>query len=818
MKWMKMKILPYWARRLLKIFTTLLLLFILSVTMVFLMSGDDEYQGTLDENIVNDITQLNPIHVASVVAPKSIDDISQAITSSRGAISIGGGRYSMGGQTAMDNSLHLDMRAYNNVISFSKEKREITVESGITWHKIQEYIDSHDLAVKIMQTYANFTVGGSMSVNVHGRYIGHGPLISSIKSFKIVLADGSVKEASPQVNPELYYSAIGGYGGIGVIAEVTLVLEENTKVERKTFTMDIGEYKNHFFKNIRDNKKVVFHNADLYPPDYDSVRDVSWYITDKDVTIDERLIPTDREYTLLPRLIPVVSSMPFGKAIREHILDPVYYLEERIAWRNWEASYDVRELGEGDRREDTYVLNEYFIPVNNINSFIPKMRNIFQKHDVDVINVSIRHALPDTGSYLAWAREEVFAFVVYYRQGTTDKDKQHVGVWTREMTDAILSEGGTYYLPYQPHASIDQFNKAYPDANKYFAVKQKVDPANRFQNKLWEKYYPSKKQQIKAKLGRLKSYYKGEEQTFLTLPEWYLVFNPNEYADFLKTGNNPSDFPFFKSIDEYWVLYDRVKMLTEGKYPENSEYQTMLQVIGISTTAEYLLKGVYENTIGRFARWTASADTDEDLLIQQAHTAYGKLIYDKAWYHFPFWSWAKKIWTEPRFFGDNFIRKFERKLSFTLEFGFKSLYAKLIGFGAQTAYEASDGLVTLHVIADSDALSAIDQRITIIHDFGDNELLITLPRWGEFTEILPRLSNADVRIQEISGNDDILVSTITNQEKNNTVENGKYLFSSLVISPANLKRNIYVVKVNRLLNFLSALANNGAKLEHIYDF
>lgn len=813
-----MKKLPAFLRKSLKVFFYLFLAFVVAVSLVVIFSGDSDYQGSLDENIITDVTQLNPVHVDKVVQPESITDIVKAVKTSAGVISIGGGRFSMGGQTAIEGSLHLDMRQYNKVVAFSKEQREITVESGITWRKIQQYIDEHDLAVKIMQTYANFTVGGSMSVNVHGRYIGHGPLISSIKSFKIVLADGSVKDASPTVNPHLYFSAIGGYGGIGVITEVTLMLEPNTPVERKTFSMDFKDYKNHFFKQIRDNKKVIFHNADLYPPEYDSVRDVSWYTTDKDVTIDERIIDEDRSYWLLPKLVSFVTNMPYGKEFREHIYDPLYYMSDRIAWRNWEASYDVRELGEGDRSEDTYVLHEYFIPVNNLDSFVPKMRKVFQSNDVDVLNVSIRHALPDTGSYMAWAREEVFAFVVYYHQETTKEAQEEVGKWTREMIDAILSEGGTYYLPYQTHATTEQFKKAYPNADKFFDVKRKVDPDNRFQNKLWEKYYPSKKQQTRDFLGQVKNYYKGEEQTYLSLPEWYLVFNPNEYAHFLKTGNNPSDFPFFASINEYWTLYDYVNKLTAGVYPENSEYQTMLQVIGVSTTAEYMVKGLYENTIGRFTRWTASADTPEDILIQQAHTAYAELIFTEAWYKFPFYSWAKKIWSEPDFFGKNFIRKLERKISFTAEFVFKALYAKLIGFGAQTAYEQSDGLVTMQVEMDARLISSIDPRIKLLKDFGNNNLVVTLPRWGGFTEIIPKLAEAKIKFVNISGNDDILVTVITDKKTNENINDGKYLFSSLVISPANKKRLAYSVKVGKLSQFINALKQQGMSLEHVYDY
>jgi FAD/FMN-containing dehydrogenase len=789
-----------------------------AVTVTVQVSGDSRYQGRLDQSVVNDITQLNPVQVARVITPRSIEEIVAAVRSSSGPISIGGGRFSMGGQTAREGTLHLDMRQYDKVVAFSPEKREITVESGITWRQIQHRIDPHGLAVKIMQTYSDFTVGGSLSVNVHGRYIGHGPLISSVKAIGLVLADGSRVEATPRKNPELFYSAIGGYGGIGVITEVTLMLDKNDKVERRTTTMTASQYRDYFRKNIRDNDKVVFQNADLYPPAFENVRDVSWYITDKPLTLDERLIPADRTYFWLPRLAAFVSGSSFGKWTREHVFDPVYYAFDRVVWRNWEASYDVRELGGEDRSKKTYVLQEYFIPVDRFDEFVPKMRAVFQAHDVDVLNVSIRHAKPDPGSYLAWAREEVFAFVVYYAQGTSAKDQEKVGQWTREMIDAILSAGGTYYLPYQPHATQEQFRKAYPRAEAFFAVKRKVDPHNRFQNKLWEKYYPSRTQQIGAFLAQHKHYRRGEEQSFLSLPEWYLVFNPNEYADYLNSGRNPSDFPFFRSIDEYWTLYDRVTALTHGVYPENSEYQTMLWVIGVSTTAEYLLKGVYENTVGRLTLWTASGETPEDLLMRRAHQAYAIFIFDEPWYKFPFWSWTERIWTETPTGGANLIRKFERKMFFTLEFAFKALYAKLIGFGATTAYEPSDGLVTMRVKADPRNLAGIDQRIQVLRDFGGRELVVTLPRWGAFTEIVPKMALAGVEFVEISGNDDIMVSATAALDASPEGLPMKLLFPSTVMSPDNRKRLVFVAKVANLALALREIPKAQMKLEHIYDF
>jgi hypothetical protein len=119
------------------------------------------------------------------------------------------------------------------------------------------------------------------------------------------------------------------------------------------------------------------------------------------------------------------------------------------------------------------------------------MRDVLQRHEVNVINVSVRHAKADPASILAWARQEVFAFVIYYQQGTSVGAQDEVGGWTRELIDAALDLDGSYYLPYQLHATPAQFARAYPRAPEFFALKRRLDPTNKFRNKLWDKYHDS---------------------------------------------------------------------------------------------------------------------------------------------------------------------------------------------------------------------------------------------------------------------------------------------------------------------------------------
>ncbi|KMY85559.1 oxidoreductase, FAD-binding [Candidatus Paraburkholderia calva] len=161
-------------------------------------------------------------------------------------------------------------------------------------------------------------------------------------------------------------------------------------------------------------------------------------------------------------------------------------------WRNYEAGYDVAELEPADHMRSTYVLQEYFVSVAALERFAAALGAILRKHDVNTVNVSIRHASTDRETVMSWTRGETFAFVLYYKQETSDAAKESVAIWTRELVDAALAVGSTYYLPYQMHATDEQFHRAYPRAKELFALKRAIDPHYRLRGVLWDRYYLSR--------------------------------------------------------------------------------------------------------------------------------------------------------------------------------------------------------------------------------------------------------------------------------------------------------------------------------------
>ena len=789
---------------------------------------------------VTEVTHLYPVLMRRVVAPRTVEEIAAAVKSSPGPISIGGSRNSMGGQTATPDGMQIDMRNFHGVVAFDSAARTITVHSGTRWREVQEAIDKLGLAVKIMQTYNTFTVGGALSVNAHGRYVGQGPLVRSVRSITLVLADGQVVTASRTQNPELFFGAIGGYGALGVIADVTLDLADNSRIRRQDEKMPVSSYASYFRKNIRDDSTVIFHNADMYPPSYENIHVVSYRRTTEPVTVSTRLLPKDQAARSHRMAYSMITSWPGGRWLREHAIDPILFRDNPVTWRNYEASYDISELEPESRDKETYVLQEYFVPADSFDVFVPRMRKILREHDVNAVNVSVRHALPDSGTFLAWAPNEVFAFVLYYKQGTDAAARRAVGKWTRELIAAAIANGGRYYLPYQPIATRDQFARAYPRSNELFAVKRRVDPSNKFTNTLWDLYEPALDgsyppvtaqrmpatlpAETRISLDSLHGYARNESAELITHPEWDLVYGSDAYARWLAAGKRPSGFPYVASVGTFWRAYERTWLAGRNRYSFPVGNHVMLSVIGLSTAIEYGLKGAYENTIGRLSELdTPPGGTDEDRYAARVAKRYVNLIEQRGWYEFGFADALGGLWTTVPTSGPGTFRKWERRFALSVEYGIKSVYAALIGLGTRSAYSADEAQREIVAAGWNDSITRSSgplSRIRAVKKLDRGYMLLSVPRYNPFRDALLALSDysSTVRIAELSGAETVtLVGTAPDgwDAPPRTI----VILAHEVPTDSSRNRILMQTSARDLLDVLHQLRSEGRfQVEHVYDY
>jgi FAD/FMN-containing dehydrogenase len=146
--------------------------------------------------------------------------------------------------------------------------------------------------------------------------------------------------------------------------------------------------------------------------------------------------------------------------------------------------------------EATEILHEYFVPHARLAEFVKRIRPILRPPGAsgtvgahaDLLNVTVRNVERDADTALAYAREPVFGLVMLFHQGRDAVAEKAMEALTQKLIDAALSCGGTYYLPYRPHATREQFGRAYPQAAEVFVEKRKQDPQGIFKNQFFEKY------------------------------------------------------------------------------------------------------------------------------------------------------------------------------------------------------------------------------------------------------------------------------------------------------------------------------------------
>lgn len=452
---------------------------------------------------INDASCLNKTPVYGIVKVTTTEDISHALQFARAnhlTVSIAGQRHSMGGQTFTPNGLVLDMRDYNQ-LRLDKETSTLWAQSGATWQQVQYFLDPQGFAVKAMQSINIFTVGGAISVNAHGIAHRPGPLASTVRSMHIMLGDGEIKTASATENPELFRLALGGYGLFGVILDATLDVVPNEVYERRTEYMSYRDVPDYYKRNIAGNDSVglFYGRLSVSPASY--LQEAAVHVYTK-ADYPGKLPPLEEpRYDWLSRLVINFSKTGgFGRRVRwaleKHAEEGLHQCISRnqamshdhacLVPRNQEMADSMQYLK--NRLHDTDILQEYFIRPEKMPDFVDGLRRIVRTNRANLLNVTLRTVHKDTVTALPYAKDDMFAFVLYFNQKLDKKDAAILQKTTVDLINLALELDGTYYLPYQLYYSPEQLHRAYPEIDAFFAAKKKYDPLNLFGSKFYAKY------------------------------------------------------------------------------------------------------------------------------------------------------------------------------------------------------------------------------------------------------------------------------------------------------------------------------------------
>lgn len=440
--------------------------------------------GTNDASFLDATTPAEVIPVASdpAAAEKQLTGLVRRAAAEGKHIAISGAHHSMGGHALLPKAIVLDMLPFHRM-SLDEPRRILTVGAGALWSQVIPYLDQRGFAVAVMQSNSDFSVGGSISVNCHGWQNDSPPIASTVRSFRLLKADGEIVRCSRSENAELFSLALGGYGLFGVILEVELTVVPNEFYQAETHKIKAADYNRVYHEKTRGRQDIglAYGRINVAP---------NGFLNDAIITLLKR-VPGGRpvkntlfqtQPSLLKRAVFRGSvGSDYGKNLRwrlENIMGETQGLSlSRNQIMNESAALYANRDPQG-----TEILHEYFLPCDRLAKFIAKARPVFLKHHPDLLNITVRNVEADRDTLLRYAPEEVFGLVMLFHQSRDATAEGPMRNFTRELIDAALACGGRYYLPYRGHATQEQLVRGYPRARELMALKAKYDPAEVFQN------------------------------------------------------------------------------------------------------------------------------------------------------------------------------------------------------------------------------------------------------------------------------------------------------------------------------------------------
>ena len=390
----------------------------------------------------------------------------------------------------------IDMKFMNRISEFDEISGLITVQPGATWSDLIKFLNHYGRSPATLQSYSSFSIGGTLSFNAHG-ITNDNAMINSVHSLELVTANGKVTVCSRDINPDLFSRVLGGSGLFGVITCVTLKTVPNTKLHMDSTHYDVKEFMKEYTKLLKDPTIGV----KLGRIDITTMDQISLYTFRN----KERTDFTISKLDVNPHRMSKTSQLMYKWIIPMDIFQKLRFGIERITGKplDWSGDSERNELLYETAKpmaelysplinlNMTHILQEYFIPHDKFIDWMSFMKTDFLKFKmkkVTLLNITIRYLNKDTTSSLPYAKENSFAFVMYFRMKRTIDEDNELEVVHNILVNKALELGGTFYLPYRLHYSKEQLEKGYPNIGNFFEAKRHYDPTELFSNMWYDEY------------------------------------------------------------------------------------------------------------------------------------------------------------------------------------------------------------------------------------------------------------------------------------------------------------------------------------------
>ena len=443
---------------------------------------------------------LTPTVVDRAVAVASEAEVADALREAarlRRTVCVSGGRHAMGGQAFRMGGILVDTRALDRVRALDLGRGRVEVEAGVRWDQLRAFLRRAQRGRALHWAVADRplwsrrgTVGGALSVDAQGLGLGRPPLAADVEALRLVDASGEVRVARRDREPELFHSALGGYGLVGVITAATLRLVPRRRLRARTEVEPAAGVWVALLEAARGG--ALYGDAVLCCDENDDDAFLRRGVVTSYRPVDPVTPIPPVPQGAGPAPSPTHGARPFDRIVARRLrLDGRIVRSDSLhmhALPEMDPRRDDEPIGAGHRA--TEILAELCVPGPVLGSLLDGARALLRGADIDVTRAVVRLVDRDRDALWAWARRPWTCLTLGVR---AERSREGLGAATevlRAAAERAVQLGGTFHPGFHRFASRDLLERAHPGFTAFLEAKRRLDPDERFQSD-WYAHYRS---------------------------------------------------------------------------------------------------------------------------------------------------------------------------------------------------------------------------------------------------------------------------------------------------------------------------------------
>ena len=202
-------------------------------------------------------------HIHLLLTPHTEADIIDCIQHARrshATIKVLGAGHSLSLIAVPDasNGWPMSLHRYNRILSVDHSRRLVTAQAGCTLKALNAHLHSVGLALHLLGSISEQTLGGVVQTGTHATGARYGPFHTQLHSFVLITGRGERLHLSaddPQQS-ELFNAMVVGLGVMGVVSEVTLRVVPLFKLHEVTYGLTWDEMLTQLPQLVHSNDRL----------------------------------------------------------------------------------------------------------------------------------------------------------------------------------------------------------------------------------------------------------------------------------------------------------------------------------------------------------------------------------------------------------------------------------------------------------------------------------------------------------------------------------------------------------------------------------